>query len=83
MAFLAWAYANGGDESNLGPGIEFAQKLLPQFAPKEGLQELEKGEIPVAIKYDFNALAWAATAKEKGINTTVVIPGVSVYGRRR
>jgi putative spermidine/putrescine transport system substrate-binding protein len=80
VAFLAWAYANGGDESNLGPGIEFAQKLLPQFAPKEGLPELEKGEIPVAIKYDFNALAWAAAAKEKGINTTVVIPGVSVYG---
>jgi putative spermidine/putrescine transport system substrate-binding protein len=80
VAFLAWAYANGGDESNLGPGIEFAQKLLPQFAPKEGLPELEKGEIPVAIKYDFNALAWAAAAKEKGINTTVVIPGSSVYG---
>jgi putative spermidine/putrescine transport system substrate-binding protein len=54
--------------------------LLPQFAPKEGLPELEKGEIPVAIKYDFNALAWSAAANEKGINTTVVIPGVSVYG---
>ena len=80
VAFLAWAYANGGDESNLGPGIEFARKLLPQFAPKEGLQDLEKGEIPVAIKYDFNALAWAEAAREKGINTTVVIPGVSVYG---
>jgi putative spermidine/putrescine transport system substrate-binding protein len=80
VAFLAWAYAEGGDESNLAPGIEFAQKLLPQFAPKEGLPELEKGEIPVAIKYDFNALAWSAAAKEKGINTTVVIPGVSVYG---
>lgn len=80
VAFLAWAYANGGDENNLAPGIAFAQKLLPQFAPKEGLPELEKGEIPVAIKYDFNALAWAAAAKEKGINTAVVIPGVSVYG---
>jgi len=80
VAFLAWAYANGGDENNLAPGIEFAQKLLPQFAPKEGLPELEKGEIPVAVKYDFNALAWSAAAKEKGINTTVVIPGVSVYG---
>ncbi len=80
VAFLAWAYAHGGDENNLAPGVEFAQKLLPQFAPKEGLPELEKGEIPVAIKYDFNALAWAAAAREKGINTTVVIPGVSVYG---
>jgi putative spermidine/putrescine transport system substrate-binding protein len=80
VAFLAWAYANGGNENDLGPGIDFAQRLLPQFAPKEGLQDLEKGEIPIAIKYDFNALAWAAAAKEKGINTAVVIPGVSVYG---
>jgi putative spermidine/putrescine transport system substrate-binding protein len=80
VAFLAWAYAQGGDEHNLAPGIAFAQKLLPQFAPKEGLPDLEKGEIPVAIKYDFNALAWAADAKAKGINTAVVIPGVSVYG---
>jgi putative spermidine/putrescine transport system substrate-binding protein len=79
-ALIAWACANGGDESNLALGIEFALKLLPQFAPKEGLEDLEKGEIPVAIKYDFNALAWAASAKDKGINTTVVIPGVSVYG---
>lgn len=78
-AFLAWSYANGGSENDLAPGIAFAQKLLPQFAPKEGLPELEKGEIPVAIKYDFNALAWAAAAKEKGINTAVVIPGISVY----
>jgi putative spermidine/putrescine transport system substrate-binding protein len=80
VAFLAWAYANGGDENNLAPGIEFARTLLPQFAPKEGLPELEKGEIPVAIKYDFNALAWSVAAKEKGVNTTVVIPEVSVYG---
>ena len=78
-AFLAWAYANGGSENDLAPGIAFAQQFLPQFAAKEGLPELEKGEIPVAIKYDFNALAWAAAVQEKGINTAVVIPGVSVY----
>jgi putative spermidine/putrescine transport system substrate-binding protein len=79
-AFVAWAYAHGGDENNLQPGIDFALKLLPQLAPKEGSpQDLEKGEIPVAIKYDFNALAWAANVKEKGVNTAVVIPGVSVY----
>lgn len=79
-AFVAWAYANGGSENNLQPGIDFALKLLPQLAAKEGsAQDLEKGEIPVSIKYDFNALAWAANVKEKGVNTAVVIPGVSVY----
>jgi putative spermidine/putrescine transport system substrate-binding protein len=79
-AFVAWAYAHGGSENNLQPGIDFALKLLPQLAAKEGsAQDLEKGEIPVAIKYDFNALAWAANVKEKNVNTAVVIPGISVY----
>jgi putative spermidine/putrescine transport system substrate-binding protein len=79
-AFLAWAYAHGGDESNLAPGIEFAQKLLPQFGPKEGnAQEFEKGEVPVLIKYDFNAIAIADTVHEKGVNAEVIIPDVSLY----
>ncbi len=65
-AFVAWAYANGGDENNLQPGIDFALKLLPQLAPKEGCRIWRKGEIPVAIKYDFNALAWAANGKGEG-----------------
>jgi putative spermidine/putrescine transport system substrate-binding protein len=79
-AFIAWAYAHGGSENDLGPGVEFAQKLLPQFGPKEGnAQELEKGEVPVMIKYDFNALAFQTALAEKGVNTAVVIPGVSIY----
>ncbi len=79
-AFLAWAFANGGDETNLQPGIDFALQLLPQFAPREGnAQEVEKGETPVLIKYDFNAVAIAAQLKEKGVNTAVVIPGTSIY----
>ncbi|MFT4040586.1 MAG: extracellular solute-binding protein [Thermomicrobiales bacterium] len=79
-SFLAWAYANGGSETDLTPGIEFAQKLLPQFGPKQGnAQEFEKGEVPVLIKYDFNAIAIADTVKEKGVNAEVIIPGVSIY----
>ena len=79
-AFFAWAYANGGSEEDLAPGVEFAKKLVPQFAAQEGnAQAVEKGEIPVLIKYDFNALAIQAQLKEKGVNTEVVIPGVSIY----
>lgn len=79
-SFIAWAYAHGGSEHDLGPGIEFAQKLLPQFGPKEGnAQELEKGEVPVMIKYDFNALAFQSVLAEKEVNAAVVIPGVSIY----
>jgi putative spermidine/putrescine transport system substrate-binding protein len=48
--------------------------------PTEGNQEsLEKGEIPIQIKYDFNLLAAQAKMKEKGVNTQVIIPGVSIY----
>ena len=79
-AFLAWAYAHGGNEHDLAPGIEFAQKLLPQFGPKEGnAQEFEKGEVPVLIKYDFNAIAIADAVTEKGVNAEVIIPDVSLY----
>lgn len=79
-AFLAWSFAHGGDETNLKPGIEFAKRLLPQFGPKEGnAQDLEKGEVPILIKYDFNSVAAASTVQEKGVNAKVVIPGVSIY----
>lgn len=79
-SFIAWAYAHGGSENDLAPGIEFAKQLLPQFGPQEGnAQELEKGEVPVMIKYDFNALAFQATLAEKGVKTAVVIPGTSIY----
>ena len=46
VAFLAWAYANGGDENNLAPGIEFAKKMLPQFAAEEGLTGAGEGRDP-------------------------------------
>jgi putative spermidine/putrescine transport system substrate-binding protein len=80
-SFLAWAFAHGGDENNLQPGIDYAKKLLPNIkGVAEGNDDtLEKGEIPIQIKYDFNLNAKANTMKAKGVNTQVVIPGVSVY----
>jgi putative spermidine/putrescine transport system substrate-binding protein len=79
-AFLAWSFAHGGDENNLQPGIDFAKRLVPQFGPKEGnAQDLQKGETPVMIKYDFNAVAIAKQAQANGVAAKVVIPGVSIY----
>lgn len=79
-SFLSWVYASGGDETNLAPGIELAKKIVPQFATAEGnAQTLEKGEVPIQIKYDYNCNAAAAKVKEKGINAEVIIPGVSIY----
>ena len=74
-AVLAGAVANGGDENNLQPGIDFYGKLAEQkrlLAINANTALMEKGEIQVAIVWDFNALAWRDTAgKDKW---DVVIP---------
>ncbi|MDC5706780.1 ABC transporter substrate-binding protein [Vibrio europaeus] len=60
-AILAAAFANGGDESNLKPAIKYFAQLAKQgrlsFADAN-MANLEKGEIEVAIMWDFNALSY-------------------------
>ncbi|MDP4172276.1 MAG: extracellular solute-binding protein, partial [Bacillota bacterium] len=58
---LAAAYAKGGDEKNIQPGVDFFAKLAKQGRlrttdPK--VTGLEKGEVDVAIVWDFNALGY-------------------------
>ncbi len=78
--FLSWVYANGGDEANMAPGVEMAKKIVANFAAAEGnVQTLEKGEVPIQIKYDYNCKAAAVKVQEKGIKSEVIIPGVSIY----
>ena len=78
--FIAWAYANGGDETNLDAAVDFAKQMVGQFsAAASNAQTLEKGEVPIQIKYDFNCAAAAAAVQEKGVNAQVIIPGVSIY----
>lgn len=78
--FIAWAYAHGGDEKNLQPGIDFAKQILPQYSSAEGsIEVIEKGEVGIWLRYDFNAIAAAEALKAKGIGAEVVIPGVSIY----
>lgn len=58
-AVLAAAFANGGDESNLKPAIEFFSKLAKQGRlsfTDPSIANLEKGEVEVALLWDFNAL---------------------------
>lgn len=78
--FIAWTYAHGGSVIDMAPGAEFARKLLPQMASApQNSQTLERGEVPIQLKYDFNCIASATALKQKGINATVVIPEGSVY----
>lgn len=73
--FIAWAYAHGGSETNMEPAIAFAKKIVAQYASAEGnTQTLEKGEVPIQIKYDFNCIAAAKSLAAKGVAAAVVIP---------
>jgi putative spermidine/putrescine transport system substrate-binding protein len=75
VGVLAAAFALGGSETNLQPAMDFYAKLAEQkrLLPINVFPEnMEKGEVQVAIVWDFNALAYRDIAgKEKW---DVVIP---------
>ncbi|MCM3342426.1 extracellular solute-binding protein [Paenibacillus sp. MER TA 81-3] len=61
FAVLAAAYAFGGDETNIQPGIDFFAELAKnkRLASNDaGLANLEKGEVEVGFLWDFNALGY-------------------------
>jgi putative spermidine/putrescine transport system substrate-binding protein len=74
FAILAAAIAFGGDESNLQPGIDFFADLAKQGRLKgdPSVANLEKGEIDVAILWDFNSLGYRSQIDESRFD--VVIP---------
>lgn len=58
---LSAALANGGDEKNIQPGIDFFANLAKEgrlSMVEPGLSQLEKGEVEVALMWDFNALGY-------------------------
>ncbi|MGE8205331.1 extracellular solute-binding protein [Heyndrickxia sp. NPDC080065] len=58
---LAASLANGGDEKNIQPGVDFYANLAKQGRLRTtdpSLSALEKGEVDVAIVWDFNALGY-------------------------
>lgn len=58
-AVLAAAFAKGGNEKNLQPAIDFFAELAKQGRlsfTNPGVANLEKGEVEVALMWDFNAL---------------------------
>lgn len=60
-AVLAAAIAKGGDEKNLEPAYKFFAELAKQgrlSLAKPSIANLEKGEIEVALLWDFNALSY-------------------------
>ncbi|MCD1587117.1 extracellular solute-binding protein [Halomonas sp. IOP_14] len=73
---LAAAYANGGDENNLLPGLELFAELARQgrlSLADPSIANLEKGEVEVALMWDFNALNYRDQINRDAFD--VVIPG--------
>ena len=58
---LAAAIANGGDEKNLQPGLDFFADVARQgrlSLANPTIQTLEKGEVEVGVVWDFNGLGY-------------------------
>ena len=60
MIVLAAAFAHGGSETNVQPGLDFFKKLidgkvLNGVSPSSA--NIQKGECPIAIQWDFDALS--------------------------
>jgi putative spermidine/putrescine transport system substrate-binding protein len=76
MSVYAAALANGGSLDNVTPGLEFFKKLndAGNFVPVIAKQAtVAKGETPVIMRWDYNALA-DKTALAGNPNIDVVIP---------
>lgn len=66
-AVLAAAYAMGGDESNIQPGLDFFRQLAEQGRLDKGefdFSRIEKGEIGVGIIWDFVGIGYREQIKE-------------------
>ncbi len=74
-AVLAAAFAQGGDESNIKPALALFAELARQgrLSPVDpNIANLEKGEVEMAILWDFNALSYRDQIDRDRF--TVVIP---------
>lgn len=74
MVVLAAAFAKGGDEKNVQPGLDFFQKMfengiLRPVSPSTA--NIQKGECPIALFWDFDGLS---KKRDLEMNLEVVIP---------
>lgn len=82
-AVLAAAFANGGDETDLGPAIDYFAKLAKQGRlsfTDPSLANLEKGEVEVAILWDFNALNYRDQIDRSRFTVTIPQDGSVISG---
>lgn len=82
-AVLAAAFAMGGNEGNLQPAIDFFAKLAKQgrlSAIDPVVANLEKGEVEMAIMWDFNALNYRDQIDRDRFTVTIPQDGSVISG---
>jgi len=82
-AVLAAAMAFGGSESNLEPGIAYFEKLAARNGiamAEASVANIEKGEIPVVLLWDFNALGYRKKIDASRFEVVIPAEGSVVSG---
>jgi putative spermidine/putrescine transport system substrate-binding protein len=78
---LAAAYAHGGSESNVQPGLDFFKQLRDSGNWRQGVvlnvSSVQKGECPISIVYDFDGFA---KRDATGLPLQVIIPQDATVG---
>ena len=82
-AVLAAAFALGGDESNIKPALNLFTDLAKQgrLSPVDpNIANLEKGEVEMAILWDFNALNYRDQIDPKRFSVVIPNDGSLISG---
>jgi putative spermidine/putrescine transport system substrate-binding protein len=78
---LSAAYAHGGGESNVQPGLDFFKQLRESGNWREGVvlnvAAVQKGECPISLVYDFDGFA---KRDATGLPLEVIIPSDATVG---
>lgn len=78
---LAAAYAHGGGEDNVQPGLDFFKELRDSGNWREGVvlnvASVQKGECPISLVYDFDGFA---KRDATGLPLEVIIPSDGTVG---
>lgn len=80
---LSAAYAFGGSEKNIQPGIDFFAKLAKEgrlLTNDSNAANLEKGEVQVGALWDFNALALRDKLGKDSFTVTIPKDGAVISG---
>ncbi|MDH0894293.1 MULTISPECIES: extracellular solute-binding protein [unclassified Pseudomonas] len=80
---LAAAIANGGDEKNIQPGLDFFSEIAKQgrlSLSNPNIQTLEKGEVEVGVVWDFNGLSYRAQIDPNRFEVLIPSDGSVISG---